>query len=351
MNDVHFGVRRPIGRGYRVEALQHGFRAFARVGQYRRDSGNGDTTADLALRAEVTEEGLGHIARRLGHHLDRRELHRLVLVDPARQLIADDHLDRRGDRRDRERNDEAEPVITIAPPPQQAHRVHRRNQEAPDEISRHEHVERFVGHGLVEDHRPRIDVDDLAHRVQPEPGRFVHPGIGSNDGCRATDTGDHYGYTGPKVWPRREPAPSVDVDGDEDRLEEEEQPFDREGNAVRAAEATHEPWPQEAELEREHRAGDRAHCERHRHVLRPTPREEQRVGLVVLDPPVVRDQRHECPRHAERNENDVYGERERHLRARPRYGVDRQQQPRTVQVCPLHLDGFARLCHRGSDCA
>ena len=32
-----------------------------------------------------------------GDQLDRRELHRLVVVDPARQRVADDHLDRDGD--------------------------------------------------------------------------------------------------------------------------------------------------------------------------------------------------------------------------------------------------------------
>ena len=40
--------------------------------------------------------------------------------------------------------------------------------------------------------------------------------------------------------------------------------------------------------------------------------------VVVLDRPVVGDQGHEGPRHAERHQDDVERKRERHLRPGPR---------------------------------
>ena len=122
-----------------------------------------------------------------------------------------------------------------------------------------------------------------------------------------------------------QPPPAVDVDRDEDRLGEEEDALEGERHAEGLAPLAHEPRPQQAELEREHRAGDGADGERDRHVLRPPLRELQRVGVVVLDAAVVGDQRHERPRHAERHEDDVERQREGHLRPGPRHRVDGQQ--------------------------
>ena len=133
------------------------------------------------------------------------------------------------------------------------------------------------------------------------------------------------GHAGPEVGPRLQPLPAEQVDRDEDRLGEEEQALERERDAERLAPPAHEPGPQQAELEGEHRAGDRADRERDRHVLRPALGEQQGVGVVVLDRPVVGDQREERPRHAERHEDDVEGQGERHLRPGPRHRVHCQQ--------------------------
>ena len=46
-----------------------------------------------------------------------------------------------------------------------------------------------------------------------------------------------------------QPLPAVDVDGDEDRLGEEEQALDRERDAERVAPLAHELRPEQAELE------------------------------------------------------------------------------------------------------
>ena len=76
--------------------------------------------------------------------------------------------------------------------------------------------------------------------------------------------------------------------------------------------------PEEAELERQHGPGHGADGEGHRHRLRPAPREPQRVRVVVAQAAVVGDQHHRGQRHAERRQDDVEPQRERHLAARRR---------------------------------
>jgi hypothetical protein len=124
------------------------------------------------------------------------------------------------------------------------------------------------------------------------------------------------GQTGPEVRPRAQPLPAEDVDGHEDRLEEEEDPLDREEHAEDLAEAARELGPQQAELERQHRARDGPHREGHGHHLRPPPRQQERVLMVVPEAAVVGDQHQRRERHAKRGEDDVEAQRERHLAAR-----------------------------------
>ncbi len=175
--------------------------------------------------------------------------------------------------------------------------------------------------------------------IEREALRFVHPGVGGDDGHRAADSGHHDRYTGPEMRPWLQPAPAVDVDRDEDRLGEEEQTLDRERDSEGCAEASHECRPQQPELERQDRPRDCAYRERHGHVLRPTLGELQGRCVVVLHRSVVRDERHERPRNTERNEDDVEAERERHLRTRPLDRIDREHRrihlvPDRVTRCP-----------------
>ena len=92
----------------------------------------------------MPEQRFGNIARGLGDQLDRGELLRFVVERVTRQRVANGHLDRRRDRGDRERDDEAEAVIAIAPTAQHAHRVDGCDEESADEIRGHHHVHRFV---------------------------------------------------------------------------------------------------------------------------------------------------------------------------------------------------------------
>ena len=118
----------------------------------------------------------------------------------------------------------------------------------------------------------------LPESVEREPVGCVHPRVGGDDRGAAEDAGEDDGDAGPEVRPRLETAPAVDVDGDEDRLGEEEQTFEGERDAEHLAPLAHEPGPQQPELEAEHRAGDRTDGKRDRHVLRPALGELQRFG-------------------------------------------------------------------------
>ena len=83
----------------------------SRIGQEGGEAGYRDPAGDGAVRVLVTEEHLGHVVAGRRHELDGRELGGLVVVDPAGKRVAYDHLHRRRDRGDRERDDEAESVV------------------------------------------------------------------------------------------------------------------------------------------------------------------------------------------------------------------------------------------------
>src|SRR3954452_16168637 len=152
--------------------------------------------------------------------------------------------------------------------------------------------------------------------VGEKPPRLVHPRVDGHDRVRAAEPRDRDRHAGPEVRPRRQPLPSEDVDRDEDRLEEEEDPLDREEHPEDRAEAAGEGRPQQPELERQHRPCHGAHRERHGDDLGPAPGEQQRVGVAVAQPAVVGDQHDRREGHAERRENDMEAQRERHLAPR-----------------------------------
>ena len=272
--------------------------------------------ADAALhpfRCAAPVDVLRHVGVRLLHALHRGELDRLVVGDRARRGVAHRELDRRRDRRHRQRDQEAEAMVAVAPPAQHPHRVHRGDEEACNQVGRQDHVRNLVRHRRVEDHLHRIDVRDLAGRVERVALRLVHPRVHGDHREGAAEPGDHDRHAGPEMRPAGQALPAEDVDRDEDRLEEEEDALDREQDAEHVAEATGELRPQQAELEREHRARDRAHREGHGGHLRPPLREPQRDGVVLAQAAVVRDQHQRREGDAERRQDDVEPQRERHL--------------------------------------
>ena len=202
----------------------------------------------------------------------------------------------------------------LSPAAQHPDRVDRSHDEPGDEIRRQDHVRDLVGHRRVEDHRPRVDRRDVARRRR-EALRLVHPRVHRDDRERSAEAGDHDRHARPEVRPRRQALPAEDVDGDEDRLGEEEEPLDPEQQAEDLAEAPGERRPEEPELEGEDGPGHGADRERHRHRLRPALRQLQRVRIVAAKTPVVRDQHERWKRYAERSQDDVEPQRERHLAA------------------------------------
>ncbi len=204
-------------------------------------------TSPSALRWPSRISGTSLLVVR--HHLDGGELGGLVGVDPAGQPVADAHLHRGGDRRHREADDEPEAVVPVPPSPQHRRRVDRGDQEAADEVGRDDHVRRHERHRVVEDHADRVDVDDLAGGVERDAFGRVHPGVGRHHRDAPEDSGESDRDPGPEVRPRPQAPPAEDVDRDEHRFGEEEQPLEGERHPERRAPLAHELRPQQPELE------------------------------------------------------------------------------------------------------
>src|SRR5882724_468684 len=109
---------------------------------------------------------------------------------------------------------------------------------------------------------------------------------------------------------RRQSVPTVHVDRNEDRLDEEGEAFEREAEPEDVTERGHEAGPQETELEAEDGAGDHAHREERDHDLRPAPgaRPEERIARRQVAP--LREQHHRGEGDPEADQRDVHRERE-----------------------------------------
>ncbi len=280
--------------------------------QERVEVGDRDRALDPFAGADAADV-LGLVAAGLLDALHPGELVRLVVGDFARRGVADEELDRGRDAGDRQRDHEAEAVEAVAPPLQHPDRVDRGDEEAGDHVGGEDHVRDLVAGGGVEEDLQRLGFDHLAGGVEGEALRLVHPGVGGDDGEGAADPGHEHRYPRPEVGPAAEPLPAVDVDREEDRLEEEEDPLDPEGDPEGGAEAVHEVRPEQAELEAQDGAGDGADGEGDGHRLRPAPRQLHRVLVAALEPDVVGDQDRRRQRHPEAGEDDVEAEGERHL--------------------------------------
>ena len=170
--------------------------------------------------------------------LHRGELHRLVLGDHVGDPVADADLDRRGDRRHGQRDQQPEPVVPVAAAAQHADRVDRRRREAGDHDGGQEHVHGLRRGRRVEHRRRPGRRRPLARRSRSESARGVHPGVGGDDEERARPCpATIIGRRGEHVRARRHAVPAEQVDADEDRLDEEREALQREREAVHLAEA------------------------------------------------------------------------------------------------------------------
>ena len=204
------------------------------VGQDREQPRDLDPEAHLAARLVVeAAERERRAARGLLQPFHRGQLDRLALGDLAPGPVADDHLHRRAQRRERERHDERGAVVVVALALQPRERVDAGDDEPADEVAREVHVDQLVPHVRVQQRLPRARVEHLAVRREVEPDRVVHPAVDRDHVERAREAREHDRDAGQEVRALGEPVPAVDVDRDEDRLDEERDALQREARSRR----------------------------------------------------------------------------------------------------------------------
>ena len=264
----------------------------------------------------VPAQPFGDVGRGLGQQLDRGELDRLQPHHLAHRAVTHHHLQRHREGRDGERDQEAEAVQAIAAALEHPDRVDRRDDEAGAEQGREDEVSQLVRQRRIEDRRPGIDLGHLPGRVEAKAARRVHPGVGGDDREGAQQREERQRKAEPQVHAGVQAIPAEDVDRDEDRLEKEREPLDRERQPEHVAEPPQQPRPQQTHLEREHRAGHGADGEGHAHHLRPAARQPEGRLVAVPETVRVRDQREQRQAEPEWHQQDVEPEREGHLAAR-----------------------------------
>ena len=136
-------------------------------------------------------------------------------------------------RRDRQRDHQRCALVASPAPAQAADRVGAGDEEAGDDVAGDVHVHELVPEVAVGEQRPQgVDVDDMP-ADEAEAGRMVHPGVDGDDHQRAGEARQHDRDPRRQVGARGEAIPAVDVDADEDRLDEEREPLDREARGRR----------------------------------------------------------------------------------------------------------------------
>ena len=323
MNGVDLG---PIGRRHLVEA---GHGPIERVGRDERAETRDRQRPPHPTVDDDAADAQWSVLLGGRRQFDRRQFRRLVLGQPQAGEMADERLAQRGDRRERERDQEAEAMVFVAATTQHPDGVDRGDDEADEHERADPHVRELEVRRLVEHRRQWPHVRHRAVRGKCEPGRCVHPGVYSDDAVGADDASGSHRQQRAQVGARRQTSPTVEVDAEEDGFDEEGDALDRERQAEDVAEATHQPRPQQAHLEAEHGARHGTDGEEHGGDLRPALGETKGDRVVVPDGATVHHVDHRREGDAKAGEDDVPTERQRHLlagrrqpRRRPR--CDRQ---------------------------
>ena len=124
-----------------------------------------------------------------------------------------------------------------------------------------------------------VDVEYPAALPDETPG-LVHDLVHQRDEEGGRGAAHRHRNARRQVQPGRHAVPSVQIDAQEDRLGKEGVPLQREGQAHHFTERVHEPWPEQSELEREHRPGHRPHREQHGGALRQPLAQLQIVAIA-----------------------------------------------------------------------
>jgi hypothetical protein len=266
--------------------------------------------ADL-VAVVPTAEVHGCACRRFVQALERGQLGRLLAGDRPADPVARNDLHRSGQRGDGQRHDERDALVPPAPAPQPRNGVDRGGQEAGDDVAGEVHVDGLGPDVLVSEQRLEwADIGDPAG-LEREAARVVHPGVHRDHHQRAGEAGDHDRDTSQEMRPWRDAIPAVDVDGDEDRLDEERECLEREAESKDLTKRGHEVRPKQPELEAQDRAGDDPDREQGEHHFRPALR-DRAVDRVAASEPQPFEHEHEGREgDAEADDRDVNGERER----------------------------------------
>src|SRR5262249_26745542 len=150
----------------------------------------------------------------------RGELLWLRAVEELREAIAGERLDQRRDDAEAHRERERRAVVAVVAGAQHAVRVDARDREADRDVARERRMDREISPRRIEEHRERIDVDELAVD-RGEAARRLHPRIRTDDEDARGGPRGRDGDPGEEVLRRRETVPSVEIETEEDRLEEE----------------------------------------------------------------------------------------------------------------------------------
>ena len=114
----------------------------------------------------------------------------------------------------------------------------------------HQHVQHLRAGRRVQHGCDRIHVDNLPVD-SAKPGWRVHPRIRRDDEHARERAACGNEDTGAQMHAAADPVPPVQINAEEDRLEEEREPLQREGKGDNRARERHEARPQQAELERQ----------------------------------------------------------------------------------------------------
>ena len=259
---------RPILLRERIHALDRRLRIV--VGEDRQQVRDLDAADDLLLLiVGIPKQRQWGARRRFVQALHRGQLQRLVLRHHDGDEITRDELDRHHDRGEGKPDREALAVVFVTTPLEHADGIDGGDGEARADECGKQHVGVLRRKRGVEHRGDRIDVSDRAVGIELEARGRVHPRIRRDDEEGREEAADHERDSAEEVRTWCQPIPSVQVDREEDRFDEEGEPLQAEGHADDAAGELHEARPKQAELEGQHRAGDGADAERHRKGLRP----------------------------------------------------------------------------------
>ena len=169
---------------------------------------------------------------RLGQALDRGELGRLVRGDLASVPVADEHLHRRGQRRDGQRDRQRGALVAAPAAAQPAEGVGAGDQEADRRCSRPRTCGRARARSSCCRTAPSTGCTSTASPpLRRKPVGWFIQALTEITISEPVKPGDHDRDAAGEVSPRRQPIPAVDVDADEDRLDEERESLDREAEA------------------------------------------------------------------------------------------------------------------------